>query len=330
MLDLARLRAFRSVVASGSIQAAATNLGYTPSAVSQQVSALQRETGLRLLARVGRGVEPTAAGTAVADRVDRVFGELGELDALVGRLRSGRSQTLALGYFASVGAAWMPHVVAGLTRDFPEVELRLRLDEVFRPDPAQRLDIQLLVERPDFAAPAGYLAERLYEDEYVVALPAGHPLAGRERLDLAELSAQRWIDNDFDQGWCRQVVIEACAAAGFIPPFHVQTHDYPSALAFVANGVGITVLPCLGARTPPPGVETVPVGAPRTTRTVHALVLRSSEDLPATRRALELLREQAQAAGDDAARAARSGGPGPMGTEGGEVISDAEPSSTST
>ncbi|WP_157602895.1 helix-turn-helix domain-containing protein, partial [Promicromonospora kroppenstedtii] len=66
MLDVHRLRVFRSVVASGSIGAAAANLGYTPSAVSQHVSALQRETGLKLLARHGRGIRPTAAGRALA------------------------------------------------------------------------------------------------------------------------------------------------------------------------------------------------------------------------------------------------------------------------
>ena len=64
MLDVHRLRVFRSVVASGSIQAAATNLGYTPSAVSQHVTALQRETGLALISRVGRGIEPRRDGVA--------------------------------------------------------------------------------------------------------------------------------------------------------------------------------------------------------------------------------------------------------------------------
>jgi DNA-binding transcriptional LysR family regulator len=66
MLDVHRLRVFRAVVASGSVNAAATNLGYTASAVSQHVAALQRETGLALLARSGRGVEPTAVGLALA------------------------------------------------------------------------------------------------------------------------------------------------------------------------------------------------------------------------------------------------------------------------
>src|SRR5258705_10589572 len=95
MLDVHRLRVFRSVVASGSINAAAANLGCTPSAVSQQVSALQRETGLALLTRIGRGIEPTAAGLALAAEIDALLHRLGDVESFVADLRAGRRGTLA-------------------------------------------------------------------------------------------------------------------------------------------------------------------------------------------------------------------------------------------
>ena len=83
MVDVQRLRVYRAVVAAGSIQAAAANLGYTPSAVSQQVSALARETGLVLLGKAGRGIEPTDAGLALVQAADTLFGELAEVEAKV-------------------------------------------------------------------------------------------------------------------------------------------------------------------------------------------------------------------------------------------------------
>src|ERR1700753_4328648 len=108
MLDIHRLRVFRAVVAGGSVNAAATNLGYTSSAVSQHVTALQRETGLTLLARSGRGVEPTAVGLALAERIDDVLARVGDVESFVTDLREGRTGSLSIAYFASVGSAWLP------------------------------------------------------------------------------------------------------------------------------------------------------------------------------------------------------------------------------
>src|SRR5690606_32700382 len=101
MLDVHRLRVFRSVVATGSVNAAAANPGFTPSAVSQHLAALQRETGLTLVARVGRGIQPTAAGLALADRIDELLDRLGGVESLVADLRAGRHGSLSIAYFAS-------------------------------------------------------------------------------------------------------------------------------------------------------------------------------------------------------------------------------------
>src|SRR5690606_31688682 len=151
MLDVHRLRVFRSVVASGSVQAAAAALGYTPSAVSQHVAALQRETGLTLLERAGRGVRPTASGLALAAQADGVLARLGEAEAVVADLRAGRTGTLSVAYFASVGAAWLPQVVRRLTTDFPGVRLDLELRETIPDDPDARADVQLVVAPRGFA-----------------------------------------------------------------------------------------------------------------------------------------------------------------------------------
>ncbi|HVI38609.1 MAG TPA: LysR family transcriptional regulator, partial [Gaiellales bacterium] len=86
MLDVQRLRVFRAVVASGSVQAAADHLGYTPSAVSQQLSALQKETGLVLFEKAGRGISPTPTAKVLASESDEVMGSLSRLGGLVEHL----------------------------------------------------------------------------------------------------------------------------------------------------------------------------------------------------------------------------------------------------
>ncbi|PFG44173.1 DNA-binding transcriptional LysR family regulator [Isoptericola jiangsuensis] len=296
MLDVHRLRIFRSVVASGSVAAAAENLGYTPSAVSQHVTALARETGLTLLERSGRGVRPTAAGLALAAQADRVLARLGEAETVVADLRAGRTGTLSVAYFASVGAAWMPRVVHRLTTDYPGVRLDLALAETIADRVEDRPDVQVVVAYDGYDPGRGFTAHHLLDDPYVAVLPTDHPHAGRAEIELAELRTERWIDNDFARGWCRRNLLEACHAAGFRPTFHVEAHDYPTAVAFVRAGIGITVLPRLGAAQLPPGVVAVPVVRPTPVRALYALVRDGLTASPPARTAVAELLAQGRSA----------------------------------
>src|SRR5262245_10284442 len=133
MLDPHRLRVFRAVVTSGSVHQAAANLGYTPSAISQHLAALQRETGLRLLERNGRGIQPTATGRRLAEDAAQVLERLAALDAVVAAPRDNRVGSLSVTYFASAAAAWIPAVATALAREFPELRLELRLAELADP-----------------------------------------------------------------------------------------------------------------------------------------------------------------------------------------------------
>jgi DNA-binding transcriptional LysR family regulator len=295
MLDVHRLRVLRTVVATGSVGAAATTLGYTPSAVSQHLATLQRETGLLLIERKGRGIEPTAAGRTLADEAGRVLESLSGIEGVVGDLRAGRVGRLSICYFASAGAAWIPPV-AGLMHEFPDLRLDLRLIELLgddHPDP----DIEIFV-----GSAAEHLREspgngqskvhHLLDDPYVVVVPVDHPLADEPHVALGELATERWVDNDFNRGFCRQVILDACTEAGFTPDFRIETHDYPTAISFVAAGVGVTVLPSLGTAQLPVGVVAIPLVSPTPVRHVYVAVKASVEHHPAARRAVDLLRER--------------------------------------
>ncbi|MGI9823942.1 LysR family transcriptional regulator [Agromyces sp. Marseille-Q5079] len=297
MVDPQRLQVFRAVVQAGSINQAAVRLGYTASAVSQQVSALQRETGLTLVERRGRGIVATAAGIAVAERATRVLDHLADFDGAVDDLRTGRTGTLRIGTFMSANRAWMPQVVAALARDFPQLRLELSMVELrgqLTGDP----DLELYVAEsvrgdrdPTAAAGASdaYDLEELRTEGYVVVLPTGHPLADRESIALAELASEPWIDNDHSRGPCREIVMSGCAAAGFVPRFRIQAPDYTSAFDFVAHGVGVTVLPRLGAIGLPPGTAMVPIRDAGVRRRIMLRVKRSMQANPAAQRARGLL-----------------------------------------
>lgn len=291
MLDVHRLRVLRSVVSTGSVSGAATLLGYTPSAVSQHLSALSRETGLTLVDRVGRGIEPTAAGRTLATASDQVLGALSGVQGIVDDLRAGRSGTLVVRYFASVGAAWMPHVVAALQEEFPDLRLVLQHAELVPASNAPPADLDVSVSRLHPSPPSGYTSHTLLEDPYLLVVPAAHPLAGRERVAMGELRDEPWVDNDVPGAPCRSLAIDAAAACGFHPRFAVDTHDFHTALAFVGHGLGITVMPELACRQLPDGVVAVNLVDPTPVRTLRVLVRDAAGGTPTARRALELLRQ---------------------------------------
>jgi DNA-binding transcriptional LysR family regulator len=287
-MDVHRLRVLRAVVADGSIQGAATSLGYTPSAISQHVSALQRETGLTLVQRSGRGIEPTVAGRAVAAEAARIFERLADLDSLVADLRAGRVGTLSVSYFASAGATWVPPVVAALTREFPRLRLDLRLIELLGADSGPP-DVEIAVDGAESGDTAGYRVRPLLTEPYLAVVPVTSALAGRAQVDLAELRDEAWVDNDVARGPCRQAVLDACSTVGFSPSFHIETQDYPTAIKFVAEGLGITVVPRLGLGALPESTIAVPIVNPTPRRGISVRVRDAVADHPAVVRMLDLL-----------------------------------------
>ncbi|MBN6038126.1 LysR family transcriptional regulator [Amycolatopsis sp. 195334CR] len=286
MLDVLRLRVLRAVIATGSIRASATALGYTPSAVSQQLAALQRETGLRLFEKAGRGIEPTTAGRTLAAEAETLFEALSQVEQVVGDLRAGRVGSLSIGYFGSAGETWLAPVVATLRAEFPELRLDLRLTEFSGGDP----DVDIFVEDSAVERAAHVEVHRLVDDPYLAVVRTDDPLAGAAEVPLADLAERSWVDNDLRQGACRQILVTACAQAGFAPRFTVETHDYRTAISFVVTGIGITVIPELGIRELPAGLTTVPVVAPRPVRHISVAVKKSAVAHPAAERTVALLK----------------------------------------
>lgn len=296
MLDLTRLRVFRAVVHAGSVQAAAANLGYSPSAVSQHITALQRETGLTLFEKSGRGIAATPVGEALAAGSDEVMMSLGRLDGLVGDLREGRTGSLSISTFPSAGQYWLPQVARVLTAEFPDLLLRLDLlDQIT--GPATGYDLDLRAEDPQEPPTnvVGYRRFPLVDESYVLVVPRSHPYAARPDIALAEAATQRLIAEGSQDATCVQILHRAFGASGVSPRYVARTSDHHAAIALVEAGVGLTLLPRLAMGTLPAGLVALPiVGDSRPTRRISAFVRDEARSRTAVTRALELLHEIAR------------------------------------
>ena len=294
MIDVQRLRVFRAVVASGSVQAAADHLGYTPSAVSQQISALQRETGLVLFEKAGRGITPTATGKVLAAETEDLMESLNRLGGVVDHLREGRSGSLNIGAFSSAAQFWLPQVGKGLRREFPDLVLDLSLNEL-GPEPANptRRDLDITTEDADADGidRPGHSRHVLTEENYRVVAPLGHQLLEEwdARVPMAALAGQPLIDNDYHGNSCTRIIRNACRAAGFAPRYVARSEDHHTALAFVAAGVGATIVPSLAVPESMAGVDSRELVNPSPRRRIVVHVRDGAADAPPVVRALELL-----------------------------------------
>jgi DNA-binding transcriptional LysR family regulator len=145
--------------------------------------------------------------------------------------------------------------------------------------------------------PPGIQLVHLLDDPYSAVLPAGHPLADKEVLDLADLAYEPWVDNEYyhASSWtCRQILLDACASAGFSPSFSLQCNDYQTAQGFVAAGLGISMVPRLGLGTVVAGTVVRSVRHPEPVRHIYAAVPEFTADQPATASLIRCLRAVAQ------------------------------------
>lgn len=291
-----RLRVLHSVIATGSIQGAARSLHYSPATVSQHMSVLAQETGLKLFERSGRGLVPTAAALSLAEGSVAVLQGLDELDRLAERLRLGRSSHLVLASFTSAAKEWLPQVVATLRAVDPGLTVQISLNEPYAEKTGRPVDIDIRNEsplEPEEHFP-GYLRHVLRDEDFAVVLPADHPLAGSQTVEVHQLSDQMWVDHDIKDSPNGRMIRTACQAAGFVPQFAARLDDHHAALSLVAAGLGITVLPHLALRDLPRGTVVRPLRNPTVQRRIVAHVKQDRAGEELVGRALTVLRAESE------------------------------------
>jgi DNA-binding transcriptional LysR family regulator len=298
MLDVRRMQVLRAVVSSGSVTGAATVLGYTPSAVSQQIAALEKEARTDLLERVGRGVRPTAAGLLLTEYADTISRQVAEAETALADLLAGRTGRLSVRYFATAGASLVAPAVARLRTEHPGVQIELKLIDPEDPLPdvrEGRADLALVVG-PRVSGQEGVRFLHLLDDPYLAVLPEGHPLARAEALEMADLAEEPWVGSEWP-GPCLDAQLSACETAGFRPRFVVESEDYVTAQGFVAAGLGVSLIPRLGLGVGVrPGVVVRELRSPEPARSIYAAVRETAPPQPALRSFIAAMRAAAGAA----------------------------------
>jgi DNA-binding transcriptional LysR family regulator len=299
MLDVRRLKVLHAVSEYGSVTAAAAALGYSAPAVSQQLAALEREVGIRLTERAGRGIGLTPAADILVAHATALLARLDAAEADIAALRDQVAGRVVLAAFPSAAAGIVPRAWASLSRTAPQVRLELEEMEPEESLPAVlhgEADVAVAHEYDLLPRPLDPLFERreLLADPVVVAVRDGDPAADGDRpVDLAKLAGRPFLAPRRGTS-CAEMIQRACARAGFVPAVAARASDFHVLLSLVAAGAGVTLVPRLAAQRLPDGVRLLEPAEP-VTRTIFAVSRRGGDRRPAVRVVLDILAEQAQA-----------------------------------
>jgi DNA-binding transcriptional LysR family regulator len=298
MLDVRRLRVLHAVSTYGSVTAAAAALGYSAPAISQQLAALERDVGMRLTERAGRGIELTPAAGILVAHTDTLLAGLDAAESDLAALRDQVSGRVGLAAFPSAAAAFVPAAWAALARTAPHVQLDLTEMEPEESLPAVlrgETDIAIAHEYDLLPRPLDPLFERreLLRDPVLIALPADHPLAlSAATVPLSALASLPFLAPRTSTS-CAEMIQRACARAGFVPTIVARATDFSVLLSLVAAGAGVTLVPSLAARWLPPQVRLLTPAEP-VTRQIFTVSRRGGDRKPAVRVVLDALAEAAQ------------------------------------
>lgn len=250
-MDLGRLKALRELSVRKTMAAVADALLVSPSAVSQQISLLEQEVGIKLIERRGRGVELTLAGQNLVRRADTIFAEIESARADIAELRQIIAGDFRVAAFPSVAAAVIPGTIRMLAKAHPQ--LSIQFDEM---EPEQSLaalrswqtDVALI---DDLNVPPGVLDANietipLIEDVFNVMVGLDHPLANTPWVTLDDLRSERWVIDTASSNYTRMLT-EACQAVGFSPQIMARCNGFEVTVALIREGCAIAILPGLRA-----------------------------------------------------------------------------------
>lgn len=296
MLDLDRLRALHTVATYGSVRAAADVLHVTTSAVSQQIAKLERETGQVMLERHGRGVRLTDAAEILVRHADRILLMVEKAAGDLEEFRGAAVGELSIAAFPTAARGLVPPALHELGATHPQLQVRLRETEPHEAVPlVARGEYDLAIVQDWFnvplAIPEGLAKASIVDDQADIALPPGHPLAHRDKVDLDEIAGDPWISQS-PGAICRDWLVHTLRSRDVEPQIAHMADEYTTQLALVSAGLGTAVLPRLGRCDVPHGVTIVAV-TPALTRHVYAIWREEAARRPAIQVTLEALRASA-------------------------------------
>lgn len=294
-LSFQQLRMLQAVAEHQTIVAAADSLGYTPSAVSQQLGAIERGTGVAVLERVGRGVRLTDAGRELVRHADGLLAGLEAAQAALESVDGEVRGTIEMSVYESVASTLLPEVLDRISERHPDLSLRTReIDPDLSIEAVARgeIDVAFSIDYLHARAPKrpGIERELVVEDHFHVVVPEAHPITNPV-VALEDLAHERFISSPVELS-CGRCVVIACRAAGFEPDVVHQLDDYPTTLRLVAAGQGIGLVPDLGLVHVPHGIRVLDLHTP-----IVRFIELAYRETSAARPAIRAVREVVAAVG---------------------------------
>lgn len=301
MLNVHRMRLLREVASRGSIAAAAGALFLTPSAVSQQLAVLEREAGVVLLERVGRGVRLTHAGERLVAYTERVLAVLEEAEADLEAVSEGVADKLRTCAFPTAARALLVPALARLRAENPRLALSLVDLEPEESLPMLKTgDLDVVVtygfdRLPERAEP-GVERHLLLTEPLYIAVPTSDPRAAGP-VRMADFRDDEWVVGR-DGSPFLDVMVRVANEAGFEPRVDLHSNDYQVILASVQAGLGVALVPPLAFFAEYPGVVCLSPTDVQINRQILAVIRRGSGRRPAVEAALRVLRDVADHVGE--------------------------------
>ena len=243
-MESVRARAFLESAERGSFRAAADALGYTPSAVSQLVAALEKDLKLNLLIRSKKGVTVTPEGSRLLPIVRSYIAREKEMYELASEMQGLSVGNLTIAAYPSIATTWLPELVRTFQRDYPDIEFSIM--EGVRQDLFHNLDQHVAdMAFLAYAEPMDYEWIPLAEEEMIAVLPEGHPLADAAAYPLSRLEEDNFIMTSWGHD---QELLNMFRKNNVSPHIKYTTYDTPATLAMVRMGLGISICNELAAQ----------------------------------------------------------------------------------
>jgi len=289
-MELRHLRAFAALAEEGHFGRAAERLHIAQPALSQQVKQLEREFGVELVSRTTRRVELTEAGRRFAEHCHTVLGSVDRATTEMAQVASGHAGRVSVGFIGTATYDLLPLAARQVRDALPGVRLDLH-GELLSPALLDGLldgSYDLVVLRPDGLDRPEIDLRVLRTERLVAVLPDHHPLAGRRRIDLAELAGRPFVMHPSGhRSSMHEHVLAACAAAGFRPPSITEVGETATLVVFVAAGLGVALVPSPVRSLALAGVAYVELTEPATIDL--ALATRAGVASPAIHRVAEIV-----------------------------------------
>ncbi|WP_404287400.1 LysR family transcriptional regulator [Glutamicibacter arilaitensis] len=276
-----RILLLADVASFGTMTLAAEALGFSVSAISQQLRKLEAEAGQPLLQRHSRGIALTDAGQAVVKHAEHIRSRLTSLQHSLDDIADLRAGSLRMGTFPTAGASLVPIAINRFAREYPRIDLTVRsarLESLLKMLANRDISMGVLWDyewsRTDVAE---IEFEHLLDDPTDLVVSVSNPLASRDSVSMSELLEETWVVRA-DSHPLIEVLIRAANSVGFQPNVAYEANDYQEAQAMVAVGVGIALIPRLALTVLRDDVRVIPLSGNVPQRRI--LLARMKDTLP--------------------------------------------------